>query len=265
MIQAKCKVEWCDRPRRAAGWCTSHYQRNRLGMDMNAPHPPPWKWGQRALVEPGQRFGSLTVVRFERMAGRANAYLLQCDCGKTSVTTAQKLLKGKTRSCGCVRAARHGHARHGGKASRAYSKWGGMRERCLNPSNKNFSDYGGRGIAICERWQKFENFLADMGEPPEGMTIDRINNEGNYEPGNCRWATVTEQNRNKRTSAILEYRGERRTISHWAESLGVSKSVLRYYIRKAELPIEYAFARCGELRQRRALGQRGRGKAFLRW
>lgn len=267
-VRAKCKVEWCGRSSTAAGWCNAHYQRNRLGKDMDTPHPPQTKWGQRASVESGQRFGRLAVVRFERLAGRANAYLCQCDCGKTSVTTAQKLIAGKTHSCGCLAREtsalvhlRHGHARHNGKTTSTYKVWSGMKARCLSPSDKSFSQYGGRGITVCERWLTFENFLADMGEHPAGMSIERKDNLGNYEPDNCKWATVTEQNRNKRTSVFIEHNGERRTISHWSEILGVPRSVLRYYIR-AGLSIDYAFARCEEVRQRRERGERHRGKAF---
>jgi hypothetical protein len=108
--------------------------------------------------------------------------------------------------------------------ARVYRIWVGMRDRCNNDRSGN---YGARGIRFCDRWQCFENFLADMGEPPTFQhSIDRINNDGNYEPGNCRWATRTEQSRNQRSNTILEFRGEKVTLAEWSERMGIKASTL---------------------------------------
>lgn len=118
---------------------------------------------------------------------------------------------------------RHGHARRGRK-SRAYVCWNNMRSRCGDPSNHRFSDYGGRGITVCERWQVFENFLTDMGEPEAGKTIDRVDVNGNYEPGNCRWADDREQRFNKRSNRLLTFLGRTQPLNAWAEELGVPRT-----------------------------------------
>jgi hypothetical protein len=113
---------------------------------------------------------------------------------------------------------------------RTYNSWSAMKARCLSPSNGNFAKYGGRGITFCVRWLSFDNFLADMGERPEGKTLDRIDSAGNYEPSNCRWATQAEQTANRRRSAqpkhFLTWRGETRTIDAWAAITGMSASTI---------------------------------------
>jgi hypothetical protein len=124
-----------------------------------------------------------------------------------------------------------------------------MKMRCLNPRVPSYRSYGGRGITVCERWLKFKPFLEDMGERPAGTTIERIDLNGNYEPGNCRWATRREQGRNKRRNVFIEFRGERRTISDWAECFGVEPSSLGYFAIKRGLSLDEAIPRCrGEIR-----------------
>lgn len=119
-----------------------------------------------------------------------------------------------------------------------YSSWVNMKSRCLNPRATHYENYGGRGIRVCERWLRFANFLTDMGERPAGMTLDRINNNGNYEPGNCRWATVAEQNRNQRRptghvgGASLVALGQVKTLTEWSASTGLSVNALRKRIQR---------------------------------
>lgn len=153
-----------------------------------------------------QRFGRLTVLSLaDRSLWKTdNAYWhCRCDCGSSTVTQASHLLRGHTTSCGCFQKeraisynTRHGHAKKG-RWTLTYQTWRAMSQRCLYPKHNRYHRYGGRGITICDRWLVYENFLDDMGERPEGMTLDRIDPDGNYEPTNCRWATSAQQNANK--------------------------------------------------------------------
>lgn len=158
----------------------------------------------------GQRFGRLTVIERAENKGKKAAWRAVCDCGKGVAVRGEVLTRGDTRSCGCLRREasrarrpplneRHGHSPKYGPHSREYNSWHSAKQRCGNEHNKRWKHYGGRGITMCERWREsFENFLADMGPRPAGKTLDRVNNNGNYEPGNCRWATTKEQRANQR-------------------------------------------------------------------
>lgn len=120
-----------------------------------------------------------------------------------------------------------GAVTHGMTKTTTYNVWVNMRQRCNNTENPRYVDYGGRGIRVCDRWETFENFLADMGIRPLGMTLERRDNDGHYEPGNCRWSTTEEQANNKRNNNRLTYQGETLTISEWARKLGVRDQLLR--------------------------------------
>ncbi len=153
----------------------------------------------------GAQFVDLRVLRQAEIRGAARQVFwhCRCVCGKEVITSGSDLRSGHSKSCGCLRFRtasnlQHGHNR-AGKPSRTYQSWRTMKARCANPTEINWHRYGGRGITVCDRWQKFENFLEDMGERPADRTLDRIDPDGNYELSNCRWATLKEQRANRRT------------------------------------------------------------------
>ena len=155
--------------------------------------------GKRLL--PGQRFGRWTVVREGEKKDNRVAWLCKCDCGTERTVITRQLVKGLSKSCGCYmkdRITKHGHNKVTGSSSE-YNSWHQMKQRCLNPNDKRYDDYGGRGIKICERWLDFNNFLEDMGvKPSPKHSIDRIDVDGDYEPSNCKWSDDYEQQRNIR-------------------------------------------------------------------
>lgn len=157
----------------------------------------------------GKRFGRLLVISFVEMRGRSVRWLCRCDCGTERTFDGGSLRLGRAASCGCshkgqMNAKTHGHTINDA-ASPTYRSWYAMIKRCENPKAINFSNYGGRGIKVCEGWREsFAAFLADMGPRPDGCTLDRINNDGNYELTNCRWATRSQQLINQRPRDYAE-------------------------------------------------------------
>ena len=169
----------------------------------------------------GRVFGGLAVLKRAANSGGRIHWLCRCQCGEVVSVRSASLIRGNTKSCGCL-VLRHGHSA-GGEITRVYRAWDSMRQRCNNPDHPAFPRYGGRGISVCERWEVFENFLADMGEPPPDKSLDRHpNNDGNYESNNCRWATKQEQNRNTSANRVIQGR----TVAEWSELSGITHACI---------------------------------------
>jgi hypothetical protein len=178
----------------------------------------------------GKRFGMLTVLRREGAAlqpsgNTAPTWLTKCDCGRMKVVRGVNLRSKGTASCGCTQ------TRHGMFGTPEYSAWSAMLYRCTNPQAGNWKDYGGRGISVCPAWMGdggFQSFFRRVGaRPSKRHSLDRIDNMGNYEPTNVRWATPCQQARNKRTSRALVVDGVSRSVAEWAEAMGLGRSTSR--------------------------------------
>jgi hypothetical protein len=187
----------------------------------------------------GFRFGSLTVLQLGEKQRPTNGawWLCLCDCGTQKNISSSDMVQGKINSCGCEHSERIGRASitHGKSKSRTYKLWMAMRNRC----DRINQDYSCRGIIYDERWKIFENFLEDMGEAPDGLSLDRIDFNGNYHKANCRWATREQQANNTRANIFIEWDGKRQTRSQWEKEFGMRPTTLRTRI-KAGWPMERA-------------------------
>lgn len=200
----------------------------------------------------GQRIGRLLVVA-RSGDGMPVRWSCRCDCGREKIVRAFCLRQGFTKSCGCLNremAAERGrfqHRTHGMHKSIEHASWSGMLARCRAPTNKDFKNYGGRGVTVCERWLKFEHFFADLGPRPTPQhSLDRIDVNGHYDPSNCRWATRSQQQRNKRPNTVvrrgnhlLTYKGKTQSIAGWAEEMCLTWAAIDARIR-AGWPVESA-------------------------
>lgn len=189
----------------------------------------------------GQKFNRLTVLeRAENSKCGKARWLCRCECGNEVIVLGSSLTSGHTKSCGCLSREKFlEHTKtHGMTRTSIYNTWVSMIQRCENPKCKNFDRYGGRGIKVCERWHDFNNFYADVSILPhfgeKGYTLDRIDNNGNYCPENCRWATAKEQCRNQRTNIKVFYDGKEMMIEEAAQKSGINHKTLykRYHAGK---------------------------------
>lgn len=165
-------------------------------------------------------------------------WLCRCDCGTERAVHAASLLSGKSISCGCwqrdflaLEKPKHGHNRRGNQ-SLTYKSWRNMLRRCNDPKHGSYHNYGGRGIKVCEEWRSFEVFLSDMGERPEGKTLDRIDGNKGYSKENCRWMDMREQANNRANNHLLTHNGETHTIAEWARILGVADGTIRARVHR---------------------------------
>lgn len=188
----------------------------------------------------GQRFGRLTVLkRVVPQVGELVIWECACACGKATLASTKKLRNGRRVSCGCFRLEsaiasrlKHGHSSNG-RVSPEMRIWMGMRSRCNNPSHPGYGLYGGRGVRVCERWNDFSAFLSDMGHRPSpDHSIERKNNNGDYEPGNCVWATVHEQTRNRRSNVRVMFRGQSMCATDAARVAGINTCTLLWRVKQ---------------------------------
>lgn len=185
-----------------------------------------------------QRFGRLVVI--ERAPNNAEAqarWKCKCDCGNEVIVSSGHLRSGHSKSCGCLARERSSkyHLTHGMKGTRIFSVYNGMKGRCYNPNDRKYPRYGGRGISMCEEWRNNPSSFFDWAFSNgyrDGLSIDRIDNNGNYSPENCRWADDITQANNKSTNHIYEHNGEKKTIAEWSRELGLSYSATNYRIKR---------------------------------
>lgn len=195
----------------------------------------------------GERYGRLVALRFDRMVNYKSFWWFRCDCGKELSAMTSNVRRGNTTSCGCYHSelmsvvkTTHGH-RRGGKTTLTRKSYEHAKSRCHCPTNHKYQQYGARGILMCDEWRNdFLAFVRDMGEAPPGTTIDRIDNDKGYEPGNCRWATPHQQSRNLRTNIWVEYDGRRMILKDFAATMGVDYLLLYKRVRRGQTPLEAA-------------------------
>jgi len=179
----------------------------------------------------GQKFGKLTVLKYAYNDSHGKKkWLCWCECGQKTIVSTSDLKGGHTKSCGCTN-IKHGQ-KMGGKTSPTYISWYHMIDRCTNHDCPAYSNYGGRGILVCEEWLQFANFLKDMGERPPNYQIDRIDNTKGYYKENCRWTTPKQNSRNRRNNHTIEYNGTTKALIEWAEQIRVAADTIRSRINR---------------------------------
>lgn len=215
-----CTVMDCASPVLAKGLCQLHYHRMRNGGSFESTF---------TTVKALDKFGRFTAIR--QIPSHRNKWLCKCDCGNEKIVFASNLTRSHSTSCGCASRARV--VTHGESTSREYRAWINMKTRCESPGTPYFKFYGGRGISVCDRWSSFENFKLDMGSrPSDRHSIDRIDVNGNYEPGNCRWATDKTQARNTRKQRLVTVDGRQMSLAEAVEGAGLIYSTVLHRLMR---------------------------------
>lgn len=181
------------------------------------------------------KFNKLIAIEFYKKDKFGKLYwLFKCDCGNKKVINKSRVMTNQTKSCGCLEMEYKFKPTHGlsKKNKKAYGSWSNMLQRCNNKKHKDYVNYGGRGIKVCEKWMKFENFLEDMGDRPLKTSLDRIDNSGNYEPSNCRWATPKEQISNTRRVIYINFNGKIMIAKEWANLFSLDYRSFLYHFKK---------------------------------
>jgi hypothetical protein len=183
------------------------------------------------------KYNMLKPVRFNKVKNGNHYWYFQCDCGNVKSISKSKVATGEQKSCGCQQHPK----KHGYSKTRVHNIWKRMRQRCNNPNSSNAETHYNRGIKICKSWDKFENFLKDMGQPPTNKhTIERINNDGNYEPENCKWATRREQAYNRRSTRFITFKGKTKPLKKWCIDLGFNFRTIQTRLNQYGWSIEKA-------------------------
>ena len=189
----------------------------------------------------GQKFGRLRVLNrgddyISSSGDKYVRWVCECECGNIKNIFGTCLRNGTTKSCGCLKKDldKHKFVTHGDSNAHLYYVWRGMRNRCTSKASRIYKYYGARGISVCEEWNKYDNFKkwALSNGYKQGLSIDRVDVNGNYEPSNCRWITQREQNLNRRNNRYIQYNGERKTLTEWVNECGIEEHVLRYRLNQ---------------------------------
>jgi hypothetical protein len=219
----------------------------------------------------GTKYGRLTVLKRSSNSGSRISWDCSCECGRETVVSGSNLRSGNSRSCGCLQqeVRSSSHKTHGMSSDEKFkselSTWTHVKRRCFNPAHPKWKSYGGRGITMCERWKDFALFLQDMGPKPSlRHSIDRIDNDGNYEPSNCRWATAKEQCNNRRVSKKVEVKGEVFSLEELSNRHGIKRNSLYYHHVSKQLPIEQALEKASKVGETGNKGEFQAGHPFLR-
>jgi hypothetical protein len=206
----------------------------------------------RTIDAIGLKYNLLTIISIvpnTNKKSRESRVLCLCDCGKTKIIRFNHIKNNKIRSCGCY--GKTSHITHHMSYSSTYATWHGMKRRCYNNKSNSYSGYGGRGITVCDRWKNsFDNFLKDMGERPEALTIDRIDNDKGYSKENCRWATIEQQSRNTRRNKFFTIDGETKCLSDWCQIYDMPRDTIHRRVFDNGEDILSALTRRGLVRRK---------------